>query len=113
MLASKYRLKQRADISRVFKHGKSVHGRWFNTRYRPNHQSHCRATVIISGKIIKGAVARNRLRRRLRGLLEDSWPALRTTADIAVVVLADFSQLSPQELASELTSQLRRARLIS
>ena len=79
----------------------------------PNGLAQSRAVVVVSKKIDKRAVIRNRIRRRLTGRLAEIWTTVPSGYDIVVSVHADLSDLPAQEIASTLNAALARARVIS
>lgn len=81
-----YRLKKKKDFSRVFKRGKTIQGKFILTKYTRSSLPHPRIGIVVSSKVEKKAVIRNRLRRQaaevLRSLIDRSSIAI----DAVVVV---------------------------
>ena len=66
MLASKYRFHRRNHVNRVYKQGRSVRGEAISLKYRLDPaDSDIRIAVVVSKKVAKSAVSRNRIRRRV------------------------------------------------
>jgi len=76
MLAKKERL-SKSDFSRFFSSGKRLHSPLFTLIFSPHKTSH--GSVVVSKKVARRAVDRNRMRRRiydmLRGHLRGGAPA--------------------------------------
>ncbi len=62
----KHRLRTKKQFDEIFKRGKSIRGSFYLAKYIPNNLSNSRFTIMVSKKIVSGAVARNKMRRRIR-----------------------------------------------
>ena len=80
------RLKRKKDFERVFKKGRAVKGNFLFAKYMENGLGFPRFAFIVSSKVAKSAVARNRVRRVLS---EISRPYLKTTHPADIVLIAD------------------------
>jgi ribonuclease P protein component len=65
MLASKYRFHSRGGVRYVMSHGQSIRQDKLTVVFTPNIRGGQRFAVVVSKKIYKSAVARNRIRRRI------------------------------------------------
>lgn len=66
MLSRRYRFHGLGSLKRVYQHGRTVRSPMLSLKYLANDRRHeFRAAVVISRKVNKSAVARNRLRRRI------------------------------------------------
>ena len=115
MLSYRNRFHGHASLKYVFANGQSVRHRWFTIKYIENaRRSRTRISVVVSKKVCKGAVGRNRIRRRLyeqvRVLLGDIGES--KAYDIVVIVTsADIRTVSGPELTAEFQAKLREAGL--
>ncbi|MDF1826313.1 MAG: ribonuclease P protein component [Verrucomicrobiales bacterium] len=64
------RITRRADFQRVRKHGKSVNGRFLVLGYLSEESIGPSKLGLITTKRLGNAVVRNRVRRRLRGIMQ-------------------------------------------
>ena len=66
MISSRHRFHSRASVQRVYRLGKVVRGTGITLKYtiRSDAQPY-RAAVVVSKKVHKSAVVRNRIRRRI------------------------------------------------
>lgn len=71
MLSSKNRLRKKSDINRVFRQGVRMAGNFIFLRFAKNNLNTNRFTFIISSKISKKAVLRNRIKRQLREVFKN------------------------------------------
>lgn len=88
MLSKKNCLKKKKDFSRVFKEGKKINGKFVYIKIFPNNLLESRFGIIISKKVIKKAVLRNRLKRQTRFILKNILPKIKTNIDCIVFFLS-------------------------
>lgn len=65
MLSSRYRFHSRGGVNYVYRHGKSLRGKKLTLIYMKNARRFQRFAVVVSKKVCKTAVGRNRIRRRV------------------------------------------------
>lgn len=72
----------------VYSNGKTARARVGNLKYITNpHRKHSRVAVVVSKKVIKSAIGRNRIRRRVYEYIRTVvLPRLTRSYDIVVVV---------------------------
>lgn len=104
-------LKKDKDFTRVFKTGKAHYGRLLGLRAVKNGERHNRLGIIISAKISKKAVIRNRIRRRLREIFKDYDPGLKQGFDLAVVAKNDIVTSDFKELREAVAEGLKKINL--
>lgn len=66
MLLKGGQLKKKKDFARVFKKGKSVNADFLVLKYVTNNLKNSRFGIIVSQKVSKKAVVRNKIRRRIK-----------------------------------------------
>jgi ribonuclease P protein component len=114
VLAKSHRLRTAADIARVYKKGVyGSAGGVLSVKAVRSGRLTARAVVVVGKKVSKRAVVRNRIRRRLTGLLFSEWATVRTGYDIVISVHSDVSELSTDELRERLFEALGRAAVIT
>ncbi len=69
MLKKKYILKDRKEIQRVFNKGDIVFSPYFNIKYNLNNLTYSRFCIIISKKISRSAIDRNKIKRQIRSII--------------------------------------------
>lgn len=109
MLAYKYRFHGHGSLRYVYTHGQSVRSRLVTLKYtfHPKRKNP-RISIVISKKVIKGAVGRNRVRRRLYEVMRHEVPHLKTNADIVVIVFSgDVLAMPAPELVQNVRQLLR------
>lgn len=111
MLAKVHRIRKRQEFSRIYRSGSVARSQHLRLHVASN-QHEKRWSVSVSTKISKQAVVRNRLRRRLNGLIRDYWPQLKSQQDIVVVVSRDFSAITVNDLRREFLQLCARADIL-
>ena len=108
MLAREQRLRKSADIARVYKLGRFGNSGELQVKALLRKQTTTRVAVVVSKKVSKKAVVRNRIRRRLTANLAARWQTLAAGYDIVVSVRSDVSELPSPELSRKLDQCLTR-----
>lgn len=67
---------------------------------------------IITGKSIGNAVKRNKARRRLRVILGEYLPMIKTSSDLVIIGRASINEANFQEIKMAVQKQLIRAGLL-
>ena len=104
MIASKYRFHGHGSLKFLYKNGRVIRSRYFTVKYITNrYRSNPRFAVVVSKKVHKSAVGRNRIRRRIYEQLRiDVLPRVKNV-DIAVIVTrSEALNLPADELKSSL-----------
>jgi ribonuclease P protein component len=71
------------------------------------HRTKPRIAVVVSKKVIKSAVARNRIRRRIYEYVRLQLPRFNKVCDVVVIVTAsEFLTMPAPELAEQLSQLL-------
>lgn len=105
MLAYKNRFHGHNSLSYVYRKGTALRGSAVVVRYVKNpRRNEPRIAVVVSKKVYKGAVGRNRIRRRIYEWFRQQLPSLPPNYDIVcVVTTAEIRTMSSTELGSQLT----------
>jgi len=113
MLPFRYRFHGHGSLRFVYKNGRAVRNHLLTIKFTPNPRRNAsRFAVVVSKKVHKGAVGRNRMRRRIYEALRHELPKLKSPVDVAVIILsAELRTLPAAELQEALQSLLRQADL--
>lgn len=114
MLSQRYRFHGHGSLRYVYRNGQSVRCHLMTIKYTENkRRKTSRCSIVVSKKIAKHAVDRNRIRRRLYEVVRTSWPYIRTPHDIVIIVAtADIAMLPHDELVACVQEQLVTARIL-
>ncbi|HEX6462237.1 MAG TPA: ribonuclease P protein component [Candidatus Saccharimonadales bacterium] len=113
MLARRYRFHGYGSLQYLFRHGKTIRGRYILLRYIKNERRpHGRISVIVSKKIAKSAVVRNRIRRRVFEAIRLQQPRFEGAHDLAFIIVSqDIIDSKSTELVKDIETTLQRARI--
>jgi ribonuclease P protein component len=114
MIARTHRFHGYNSLRNVYRNGKTVRGPLFalKTVPNPNRKSY-RAAVVVSRKVSKSAVARNRMRRRLYEQMREFESGITSPHDVVITVFSDNLLEAPhKEVAGHLKKQLRQAGIL-
>ncbi len=113
MLAQRYRFHGHNSLRYVYKNGEAVRSQLLVIKFNKNpRRRHSRVAVVVSKKIWKRAVGRNRIRRRLYELLRHELPHITEPTDIVCIVSSpDIYTATPDELAQYLHNMLVSANI--
>jgi ribonuclease P protein component len=78
------RLLRHADFDRVYKQGRRHFAAHMTVFYRAREQGEGLRIGFTVGKVLGGAVERNRMKRRLREAARLHWPGVRVPVDVVI-----------------------------
>jgi len=109
MFASRFRFHGHGSLKFLHKNAQVARSRYCTIKVIANpHRSHSRFAVIVSKKVHKSAVGRNRVRRRVYEVIRTCQPHFEGTIDLAVIVTSGEMIEAPQEeLVQSIVEQLR------
>jgi len=88
-----------------------MHGKTLSVRVLQRSEGEARATVVVSGKVSKLAVKRNRLKRRIRALLATKLPHLQTGVSVVVFAKKEALEAHTKEIDTDLNKLLIASKL--
>lgn len=100
MLSFKNRFHGHGSLRYVYTHGQAVRSRLMTLKHstHPKRQDP-RVAVVISKKVIKSAVGRNRVRRRVYEVVRYELPSIKPGSDLVLIVFsAEILKLPHEEL---------------
>jgi ribonuclease P protein component len=114
MISRQHRFHGYNSLNFVYRKGQTVRNQLISLKFVHNdRQSTYRAAVIVSRKVQKSAVARNRIRRRLYEIIRASEPGITEAYDIVLTVFSEqVAEIPPVELTQQVTELLRKADII-
>lgn len=107
MLARKYKLKKDNDFKKVFKRGENYQRGLIRLKAVKNDLLISRFGFIISNKLSKKAVVRNKVKRKLEEITRLNLDKVKTGFDIIVMVSPLIKEKDYQEIEKSLTSLLK------
>lgn len=114
MIGRRFRFHGYGSLRFVYRRGQTARGPWFAIKASANSKRQdYRAAVVVSRKVNKSAVVRNRIRRRLYELIREISPQFKGTPDIVITVFHDsVAEEEHQKLKAQLTKQLKDLSLL-
>lgn len=111
MLAKKYSLSGQKQIAQLAQKGRAFFAKEFLLKARRNKVGYNRYCIVISTKVSKKAVARNKVRRRVRAHLARHNQELAQGFDVMIVCRTGCVELSFEQTGAQLEKLLIKARL--
>ena len=110
MLAKKYRFHSRGGVKYTYQKGKTIRSPKLSLVYTANTKGFQRFGVVVSKKIEKSAVGRNRIRRRIYEVIRAELPNYQAKNDCLFVVYSkDLLKMPFSELQSLVHSLLEQS----
>lgn len=108
MLPIKNRLRTDKDYSIVYRYGtrRISHFLRLVVLRRQGENLPSRLGVVISKKVIKQAVGRNRVGRRIKAAFQDVLPRLRQPSDVVIILMSGKDILTSRQYAQILEKEL-------
>lgn len=103
MLSKKFRFHSRGGVRYVYQKGKTIRRSKASLVFVPNERGFTRVAVVVSKKVEKTAVGRNRIRRRVYEAIRKNFEYLPKKMDYIFVVFSkDIMTMSYLELEKTL-----------
>lgn len=107
MLSVTHRFHGHGSLRYVYKNGNAIRSHLITIKYIDNpRRKHSRFAVVVSKKVHKSAVGRNRIRRRIYEIIRHELPSIRLPHDIAVMVFSSEVLSMPHDELNETLKQL-------
>ena len=106
-LNKKNRLKKKRDFEDVFKRGKAVKGSFLFIKYRKNELGLARLGFVVSIKVAKKAVERNKIRRILSEAVRDMIEGL-GGYDIIVFAISKITVARKEDIVEDFRGVLKK-----
>lgn len=89
MLSQEYRFHGPNSLRFVYRNGKTVHSGVCKIKYLANpRRKNPRFAIVVSKKVHKSAVGRNRIRRRFYEAIRSQIPNIKPGMDVVVIVVS-------------------------
>ena len=108
MLAKKFRLTKQNDFNKILKTGRFISGRFIFLKTLKNNFDFSRFTIVVSVKISKKAVVRNKIKRRMRAIAQNNYEKIRPGYDIMIMTKPGIDALEYCEIEKELIDLLHK-----
>ncbi len=114
MISREYRFHSFSSVQRVYRSGNRVRGTLISLQYLINdRRKKHRVAIVVSRKVHKSAVKRNRIRRRLYEVIRKYQSQITKPYDIVFTVYSDeINNLAEAELDKLVQDQLSYAHIL-
>ena len=114
MISRSHRFHGYNSLRHVYRRGQIARGAQFAVKAAPNpRRKTYRVAVVVSRKVNKSAVARNRMRRRLYELIRELDDRIQGPYDIAITVFQNsLLETTHGQLKTQLVKQLKEVGVI-
>ncbi|MFA5207604.1 MAG: ribonuclease P protein component [Candidatus Paceibacterota bacterium] len=112
MLPKENRLKKEKEFEAVFKGGRTIKGKSVFLRYLINGTDKTKVGFVVSKKISKLAVIRNKAKRRMRDIVRLKKDGLKEGLSIVIISLPSISKMTYKEIKEDLENLLSKEELI-
>jgi len=104
-------LKRKKDFERVFKEGKGFKEDFLFLKFYLNNLKKSRFGIIVSQKISKKAIIRNKIKRRIRAVINSKLPKIKKGMDIVLVVLPGLETKDFWEIEDTINRLFEKAKI--
>jgi len=112
MLPKENRLKKEKEFEAVFKGGRTIRGKSVFLRYLINGTEQTRVGFVVSKKISKLAVERNKAKRRMRDIVRLKKNNLKDGLSVVIVSLPPIKGMEYKEIKEDIEKLLSKEELI-
>jgi ribonuclease P protein component len=111
MIPSPFRFHGHNSLRYVYTNGKAVRSQPLTIKWVKNtHRSKSRISVVVSKKVIKSAIGRNRIRRRIYEYIRTHIEKLNDVYDIVVITTSsELKDMPYSDLSEQLDTLLDKA----
>ena len=89
MLSKYHRFHGHGSLRYVYKNGQAVRSHFMTIKtVKSSRRKHSRFAIVISKKVLKSAVGRNRVRRRIYEVVRSELPKISSPHDVVVMVFS-------------------------
>lgn len=115
MLSRGYRFHGYNSLNFAYKNGQTVRGPLLGLKYALNPRRRTfRVAVVVSKKVSKSAVTRNRIRRRITEVVREQGSAIDRPYDLVFSAFNEqLATIDTQELRRQVLGQLRKAGVLA
>ena len=107
MLLKQNRLAKKKDFENVFKKGRGAKQGFLFLKFIPSKFNYTRFAFVVSQKVSKKAVQRNKIRRYLREMVRTKMVQIKKGFDCVLVVFPGFEKKGAEEALNILLKQAK------
>ena len=113
MLSKRYRFQSRGGVRYTYQNGKTIRGSRISLVFAENSRNKQRFAVVVSKKVMKSAVGRNRIRRRVYEAIRLQQTTITKPVDcIFIVYNKEVMVMEFKELQNLVADLLKEAEIV-
>lgn len=114
MISRKYRFHGHGSLRFVYQKGKTIRGQYGSIKFIANpRRKDYRMAVVVSRKVHKSAVVRNRIRRRIYEIVRHEESRMTEPYDMVFTVFSDqVASISAEDLRQRVVSKMEEAGIV-
>ena len=112
MLSKKNKISKKKEVEKVFKNGKSSFDNLLGVKYLSSENKINRFVIVVSAKVSKKAVERNKIKRQLSEIIRLKLPQLNNGLDCFVLALPRVKEFGYHELEKSLSRHFKKLGLL-
>lgn len=113
MISKRYRFHSRGGVRYTYQNGKTIRGSKISLVFADNSRNRQRYAVVVSKKVLKSAVGRNRIRRRVYEAIRAELPKVEKPVDcIFIIYSKDILDIDYKEIRFLVHNLLKEANII-
>lgn len=112
MLSQINRLKKKKDFEKLFKEGESFKNSFLILKMAQNNLKESHFGFIISKKVSQKAILRNKIKRRLRDIIQQNIKDIKKGIDIVLIILPGLEKKNFLETKEILNTLFKKAGLV-
>jgi len=101
-------LRKKADFSKTYKNGKTVRNVNFTIRALQTNTPELHLAIVVSKKVSKHAVVRNRARRRVREIIRKNITLAASNYFVIVNIYTDLTNSTPADLEESIIKSFKK-----
>ncbi len=111
MLAKKYKLKKKKELTALFQSGKFQKSRFLRLKWMKNNLETNRFVFAISNKVSKKTTQRNRIKRKLEEIIRNNFQNIKQGYDLAIIAQPEILTINYQLIKQDLIELLKKTGL--
>jgi ribonuclease P protein component len=111
MLKKSNRIGRNRDFDRAFKLGQSFYDKILGIKAVDNGLLPSRLGILVSTKVSKKAVIRNRVKRQIRAIIRGEWSKIKDGKDLVIIVFPQILDKKFEEIKEYIGKGFARLKL--
>ena len=113
MISKRYRFHSRGGVRYTYQNGSTIRGSKISLVFAENSRNKQRYAVVVSKKVLKSAVGRNRIRRRVYEAIRLELPKIQKPVDcIFIIYSKDILDIDFKEVQKNIRDLLKEANIL-